>query len=397
VARTLHTIVRDVAVATRLAARVMGRRLAGRLPAAPDPAAWQAGLQQWLDGLPTGTLRDARFIELPASQPPWTDSGLAIEAGDSVSWFATGRVHLSRALDVWVEPPFQLWGRIGAGGNVFRGTRSTHSIVATHAGTLHLASYFPGEWATPQGELAHGRADYAKVSGAMRVLLLAWPRGTDPQQALDALARRPDAPQSIVDEASRLASPPPAAPEGWEHLWHLGPSEIYRSGRTDTGDPCIRCETHGDVAILRHPAAVALQPGTSLAWRWRVERLPSRLREDSLPSHDYLSVAVEFDDGQDLTYYWSSELPVGTVYRCPLPTWADKETHVVVRSGSAGLGQWHTERRDLYADYRRCIGGPAQAVVRVWLIANSLFQRGHGRCDYAGIAIDAGGERLAVL
>jgi hypothetical protein len=273
--------------------------------------------------------------------------------------------------------------------------------VAAQSGALQLASYFPGEWRTPAGDLAHGAGDYSKVSGDMRVLVLAWPRGTDPAQALAALARppdAPDAPEAVVAEAQRLASAPRAAPNGWEHLWYLGPSEIYQSGRCDTGAPSICCETRGDGAILRHAAAMPLEAGTRLAWRWRVERLPSTLREDSLPSHDYLSIAVEFDDGQDLTYYWSSGLPVGTVYRCPLPTWADKETHVVVRSGPIGLGEWHAESRDLFEDYRLCIGGPARSVVRIWLIANSLFQRGHGKCEYAGIALSgAGGRQLAVL
>ena len=148
----------------------------------------------------------------------------------------------------------------------------------------------------------------------------------------------------------------------------------------------------------RRDARVALAPGTDLAWSWRVYALPSDLREDSLPTHDYLSIAVEFDDGQDLTYYWSTSLPVGTVYRCPLPTWRDKETHVVVRSGAAGRGQWLDERRDLYSDYRAFIGGPARSVVRIWLIANSLFQRGHGQCEYARIALaDPKGGRVTVL
>ena len=158
------------------------------------------------------------------------------------------------------------------------------------------------------------------------------------------------------------------------------------------------CDTHGDVGILRRPAALPLQPGTILSWRWRVDSLPIDLREDSLPSHDYLSIAVEFDDGQDLTYYWSAALPVGTVYRCPLPTWKDKETHVVVRSGLGELGRWLEQRRDVHEDYRRCIGGSARSVVRVWLIANSLFQRGHGRCEYSGIEFEQpDGNRLTVL
>ena len=140
-----------------------------------------------------------------------------------------------------------------------------------------------------------------------------------------------------------------------------------------------------------------LRPGLELRWRWKVDELPIDLAEDTLPSHDYVSIAVEFDDGQDITYYWSAELPEGTVYRCPIPTWAHRETHVVVRSGSKELGRWLDEERDVYADYRRILGGPAREVVRVWLIANSLFQRGHGRCQYASIRLTDNERTLEVL
>jgi hypothetical protein len=32
-----------------------------------------------------------------------------------------------------------------------------------------------------------------------------------------------------------------------------------------------------------------------------MELLPSEAREDMLPAHDYLSIAMEFDNGQDIT------------------------------------------------------------------------------------------------
>jgi hypothetical protein len=36
-------------------------------------------------------------------------------------------------------------------------------------------------------------------------------------------------------------------------------------------------------------------------------------------------------------------------------------------------------------------------VVRVWLIANSLFQRGDGRCEYASIRLTHNDGTLEVL
>ena len=131
-------------------------------------------------------------------------------------------------------------------------------------------------------------------------------------------------------------------------------------------------------------------PDTRLRWRWRVDALPSAVAEDSLPTHDYLSIAVEFDNGLDLTYMWSASLSVGTVFPCPLPNWDQRETHAVVRSGTAELGQWLDEERDVHADYTAMIAPGASApaptrIVRVWLIAVSLFQKGEGACRFAAI------------
>jgi hypothetical protein len=115
--------------------------------------------------------------------------------------------------------------------------------------------------------------------------------------------------------------------------------------------------------------------------------LPSREREDLLQGHDYLSIAVEFDDGQDLTFFWSTELAVETGFRCPIPSWCARETHVVVRSGQERLGEWISEERNLYADYERFIGQPPARIVRVWLIAVSLFRRNEGQGEYGAIEL----------
>nr|WP_248280028.1 DUF3047 domain-containing protein [Parazoarcus communis] len=183
-------------------------------------------------------------------------------------------------------------------------------------------------------------------------------------------------------------------PTGWSNFFAFGDGSIF----TQAGTRHIDCETHKNVGILQYPLAdQPLKPGLMLDWRWVVDRLPSALPEDQLLNHDYLSIAVEFDDGQDITYMWSASLPVGKVFRCPIPGWDAVETHVVQRSGAAELGTELDERRDLFDDYQRIIGGKATRVVRVWLIANSLFMRQHGRCAYRRIAIGQAGRQQQVL
>lgn len=84
--------------------------------------------------------------------------------------------------------------------------------------------------------------------------------------------------------------------------------------------------------------------------------------------------------------FWNAELPIGIGFRCPIPAWTARETHVVIRSGSQDCGEWLDEARDVHGDDRKYIGGtPPANIVRVWLIAVSLFRGQEGRCRYADI------------
>ena len=113
--------------------------------------------------------------------------------------------------------------------------------------------------------------------------------------------------------------------------------------------------------------------------------------------NDYLSIAVEFDNGQDLTYLWSATLPVGTSFRCPFPWWNERETHHVIRSGPAGLGRWQEETQPLLADYERAIGGPPPSrIVAVWLISVAILQRGRGECEYRKIELRGGSGNVFI-
>ena len=345
-----------------------------------------------LRGQGDGPVADWRIVHLPSSRPPWTDTGLVVSPGDEISWFASGRVEIMPEMDLWMSPTYALWARIDEG-PIFKGTRETTSFVADRAGPVRFGVY-QGEWARPDGTLATPLEAYEGLGGGIDVVLIRWRgRAADGLKAL--LAAAPDDAPAAA-EAARLAAPV-RPPEGWRYLWYLGEGEIFGHDHAD-GRPCIHAHTRNDVGILQKPARIALDATTELAWGWNLESLPTDIAEDLAHTHDYLSIAVEFDNGQDLTYYWSAALPEGSHYRCPLPTWADKETHWVLRSGPAGLGRWHEERRPLLADYAEAIGGPApKAVVAVWLIAVSLFRHGEGSGRFRDISLVRGDERVPVL
>jgi hypothetical protein len=384
----------DLGVAARLGLRELGRRVRGEREAAPDLARFRAELERAVAALPEGVVAESVWLTLPASEPPWRDAGIALRAGEELTYFAAGRAIASAALDLWVPPRKQIWARIGETGTIRSSSRDSNTLRAERDGRVFFGNYFPNDWKDARGARLQPDSVYAGRRGETGILALRW--AVPAKEGLAALEAQGDALGVVARERERLALGDPA-PAGWHYLWHLGDAEIYSASRGPSGEPALACECEGDVGILQRDVAFPLRPGTELAWRWRVDALPGLVREDSVPSHDYLSLAVEFANGLDLTYFWSRALPVGAAFWCPLPNWKHREFHVAIRSGSAGLGAWHDERRDLHADALRYFGSHPGDVVRVWLIANSLFKRQRGSFAIAGIRLAGGGAEQSVL
>lgn len=291
-------------------------------------------------------------ILLDGSEQRWTPSGYSFVMGEHFQVIATGHQWLSKPLGLVVEPRSTVYMRIGDG--------PVRKLIS------HDAVY--AAWST--GELSFltkGLSEFADTSGGLLP-------GKRPRQA-------PGVGLRVIPSNEKATAT--GQPAGWEYLWRIGDGRIYM------GDPDdITVSTEGDVGILQREVGIALTDQTELSWEWLVEQLPSSLPEDLAFTHDYLSIAVEFDNGRDLTYMWSAGLPEGHVFRCPLGWWCERETHWTLRSGSQGLGHWHGERRRVAEDYAAALGGAMpKRIVRVWLIANSVFQRSAGRARFRQIRL----------
>jgi hypothetical protein len=336
-----------------------------------------------LADVPGQVIAEFRIAELEATVPPWLDTGLRIRRGDQVTIVLRGRVFLAEAADLWIDPSQQVWSRVGGRGPIRRGSRSTDTFICDHAGNVEVGNAIPAEWTDLDGSITVDHPSYSRLTGGTTIVLIRWAPGVDPAAALRDLAERGDIHGLFRGEAERLEGAAGKPPPGWEHLWYLGPSEVYSQS-----DDSIECVANNSFAIICRDADVPLTPDTTLSWQWKVDELPSRVAENTVATHDYLSIAVEFDDGLDLSYQWSSALPPETTYRCPLPHWSKRETHLVVRSGTGDLGRWLREERQVYADRSNAIGGASpRRITRVWLIAVSHLQHGQGRCAYRDIAL----------
>ena len=363
---------------------------AGRARAKPDPERNVAPVYgEALRDLVATVAAEARLVRVPVKQPPWTPTGLAVSTGEDVSWLAWGSLRLVWPLAVALRPRLALRGRVGDG-VPHEGARETVTFRAGRTGELQLGSAYPGELQA-DGTITTDRIPYRAMAGTLSAVVARWAPGSDPRRALESIAGR-DPSGLCAAEAARLTNPP-GPPAGWDTHPLTGREQAFfpsGSGITVNAD--------WTSAIIRHPAQMTLTPALRLRWSWRVDTLPSQLPEDTALTHDYLSVALEFDDGQDLTWYWSCRLPEGFSYRCPLPHWRRRETHIVARTGTADLGHWIDEERPVLADHQAAIGGPAPShVVRAWLIAQTVPQGGHAVGEFSRIELVDGDQTLRVL
>lgn len=353
------------------------QELAGRLPSL-------IGAQGFTDGC---------HMRLDGNTPPWQSTGLMLTAGQHYSLFAGGRILWSpRHTNLYGGPRFHLWARISPGGRTVNLANDSGTFVADCAGTLELGIYM-GVWADEFGRLASSTDLYRDLGGSIDVVATTYSGDSEP--VLAGICRAQSPPVALTDEVARCARhySPPA---GWEYLRDCGFAEIY-TGRTSAAGPVIEAHASDDQGILRYPVDFPLTPETVIRWRWRLDEHPSATREDRAMTHDYVSVATEFDNGRDLTWIWSSTLARGEHFACPVKVWSARETHYVVRTGEDQLATWYEETRHVHADVMQSMGPPPPRITAVWLIAVSTFQHRTARASFAAISLGNASESVTVL
>lgn len=207
---------------------------------------------------------------------------------------------------------------------------------------------------------------------------------------------------------------PGDAPAAWKFvsLPHKTPTKF--SVVDLAGTKVLKVEADDSYGNLVH--AVQAQPTAqaALAWRWRVDKLiesadltthagddsPAKIcvffafdaGKLSLGERTKLSLAHS-TTGQDvptetLCYVWDNKLAVDTA----LPNAFTKRIRVIVlESGSAKLGQWIGEKRDIAADYQRLFGdeseGRIPAITGVAVAADADNTHGHALAYFGDVTL----------
>lgn len=337
----------------------------------------------FLDLASCSEIAAVKYLTVPGNRPPWQATGLTLQQGQAYSLFASGLIQWSkRHPHLYGGPRFHLWARVSPGGRAVNLSASSGTFVADVAGALELGIYM-GMWADEFGQLKSSSDLYQSLIGSIEVAIALY-RG-NPLAILESLDASHAAPPAISDEVTRLRTPE-RTPAGWHYLHETGYATIYRDEETPTG-AVIHAYADDDQGILRHPVDFPLTSTTTMQWRWQVDAHPSVDPEDQTISHDYISLATEFDNGRDLTWIWSSCLEPGTFFQCPVRVWQERETHYVIRSHNDSLGLWYAENRNVYDDVLEAMGPPPTRITAVWLIALSTFHHRIAQASFADIKL----------
>ena len=326
-------------------------------------------------------------VQLKSSHEGWINTGLEAAKDDKILVSAEG------SLDIGLKAPMDsrhlIWVRFGDNGEVFQLTFNDEIINANDNGVLHVAFLNP-----PNVVLGNRKG---KLNSSYKMI---------PETDLDFKISAANLSGSQLDQtafaqslakAERNAELLNSLPAGFDHLWYLGASNIFASKQTSRG-PGVFIKTNDDGGIIKKKLDIPLTKTTEIDFSWLYRKLPAIAPETTLPTHDYMSIAIEFDNGQDITWYWSHSLAPETFYRCPLAGWDKVETHIVVQSGQDGLGEWHQHKRNIYTDYSTSVGGEMpKKIVGVWFIGNSIFGRRGADAEFANISVQDGNTQINIF
>jgi len=158
-------------------------------------------------------------------------------------------------------------------------------------------------------------------------------------------------------------------PQGWQLKEKSGKADLAAVKDGDVHAVVLRSANTS--FSLQKEVKVDVKQYPVLSWKWKATKLPKdgdfrRSRTDDQAAQLF----VAFTKTKAIVYIWDTSAPQGLMESTsPVPFMTVKV--VVVRSGSAELGKWITETRNVYEDYKKFYGEDPPVVSGMRLQINS--------------------------
>jgi hypothetical protein len=196
--------------------------------------------------------------------------------------------------------------------------------------------------------------------------------------------------QFVAEDWSRHAVGARGIPEGWKGQ-NWGSPKYDFSVVNDDGRKALhmRSANEGSTVSKDIKGKIDLKDTPVLEWSWKVTALPKNGDSCHKTTDDQAAqvfvVWPRFPEAvrsQIIGYVWDTTEPVGKICKSEK---TGTVTYVVVRSGTADLGTWVTERRNVVEDYRKIYEGTPDAPAAVSIAIDSNDTRSAAESFIGGI------------
>jgi hypothetical protein len=163
----------------------------------------------------------------------------------------------------------------------------------------------------------------------------------------------------LVEDWSKQPVGKTGIPNGWQGQ-NWGSPKYDFVIEADGQARVLHMKSQNDGSTINKELKLDLKPTCVLQWRWKAVILPkggdSRKKETDDQAVQVYVTFPRFPQAvrsRIIGYVWDTTAPVGTIVGSQK---AGTVTYVVMRSGAEGLGQWHTESRNVCEDYKKIYG-----------------------------------------
>jgi uncharacterized membrane protein YdjX (TVP38/TMEM64 family) len=184
-------------------------------------------------------------------------------------------------------------------------------------------------------------------------------------------------------------------PRGWKSLLFkkIERHTLYTIEKMDDND-VLKAQSRASASGIYRDLGLDLKEHPILSWRWRVENIIQKGDEHTKAGDDYAAriyvtfrfepgraslwektkyetyrfLYGEYPPGASINYIWANKLKQGTVIDS---AYTDRSKMVAVESGSEGIGEWRTERRNVYQDYKELFGDEPPAPLAIAIMTDT--------------------------
>jgi hypothetical protein len=191
----------------------------------------------------------------------------------------------------------------------------------------------------------------------------------------------------VVEDWSTQPPGRAGIPDGWTgQSW--GSPRYDFTVVTDGAARVLHLKSRGDNSTISKEVKIDVRDLPLLVWRWKAVALPAggdcrKRATDDQAAQVYVAFPrfPTAARSRIIGYVWDTTAPVGTIAKSESSALV---TYVVVRSGTAELGRWLTETRNVYEDFKRIYGeAPTEPIGAISVAIDSNDTRSNAE-SYVG-------------